>query len=362
MMPERLASTDAFKQLTEMVGSGPYKWNAKERVAGSLPFTIVSTAISRAESGTPEWTAGPKIAHFDRVEWHVIPDPGTAAAAMQTGRWIGGKIPTNDMLPLLRRQTNRVKAIQDPTGLIGLHAAQSALAAVRQSGDPARLLKAHRSNRLLIAVAGDDPTMWHVPTGFFCPGLPMASDAGLEVFTGKRDYDAVKKEIAAAGYKGEKIVILAPTDFPILKAEADVCADMLKKIGLNVDYQAMDWGTVVQRRAKKDPPDKGGWSVFNTFWSGLDQSNPVGHVFLRGNGKAGTMGWPTAPKIEELRTDWIDAPDEAAQKKIAQQIQLQAFQDVPYVPLGQNFYMTSYQKDISGVLDGFVIFWNVKRT
>ena len=74
------------------------------------------------------------------------------------------------------------------------------------------------------------------------------------------------------------------------------------------------------------------------------------------------MGWPTAPKIEALRTEWIEAPDEAAQKKIAVEIQLQALQDVPYIPLGQYTYVTSYQKDISGVLDGFVIFWNVKRT
>ena len=155
--------------------------------------------------------------------------------------------------------------------------------------------------------------------------------------------------------------MLAPTDFPILKAEADVAADQLKKMGFNVDYQAMDWGTVVQRRAKMDPPDKGGWNLFNTFWSGLDQANPVGHVFLRGNGKAGMMGWPTAPKIEELRSQWIEAPDLEAQKKLAVELQKQALIDVPYVPLGQNFYETSYQKYITGVLNGFVIFWNVKR-
>jgi peptide/nickel transport system substrate-binding protein len=190
----------------------------------------------------------------------------------------------------------------------------------------------------------------------------MASDAGLKVFEGPRDYAAVKKEIASAGYNGERVVLLAPTDFPILKAEADVAADQLKKMGFNVDYQAMDWGTLVQRRAKMDSPDKGGWSVFNTFWSGLDQSNPVGHVFLRGNGKAAMMGWPTAPKIEALRTEWIEAPDVEAQKKIAVEIQLQALQDVPYIPTGQNFYETSYQKDITGVLNGFVIFWNVRRT
>ena len=102
--------------------------------------------------------------------------------------------------------------------------------------------------------------------------------------------------------------------------------------------------------------------MFHTFWSGLDQINPIGHVFLRGNGKAsGAPGWPTAPKLEELRTQWIEAPDLATQKTIAVDIQRQALVDLPYVPLGQTFAPVCYANDISGVLNGFVIFWNVKK-
>jgi len=109
------------------------------------------------------------------------------------------------------------------------------------------------------------------------------------------------------------------------------------------------------------PLEQGGWSLFHTFWSGLDQANPVGHAFLRGNGKAAAPGWPTAPKIEALRMDWINAPNLEAQNKIAKELQQQALIDLPYVPLGQMFQPTSFHIDISGVLNGFVIFWNVKR-
>jgi peptide/nickel transport system substrate-binding protein len=132
-----------------------------------------------------------------------------------------------------------------------------------------------------------------------------------------------------------------------------------KKIGMNVDYQAMDWGTLVQRRVQDKSPAKGGWSIFITGWSGLDQSNPIGHVLLRGNGKQAMMGWPTAPKIEALRQDWIDAPNPAAQKTLAVQIQTQALQDLPYMPIGQYLAPTAYRKDITGIPDGLVIFWNV---
>jgi peptide/nickel transport system substrate-binding protein len=225
------------------------------------------------------------------------------------------------------------------------------------------LLKAVNQADFMQACAGDDPSMWHVPTGLFCPTSPMATDAGLDVFAGKRDYDAVRQEIVAAGYKGEKIVVLAPTDLQILKAEADVCADMLRKVGMNVDYQAMDWGTVVQRRVRKEPAAQGGWNVASTFWSGLDQFNPVGHVFLRGMGEGpgSVYGWPSSPKIEALRQQWIDATELSAQQATAKALQLQALIDVPYIPLGQMLQATAFSNKLTGVLDGFALFWNVRR-
>jgi peptide/nickel transport system substrate-binding protein len=123
----------------------------------------------------------------------------------------------------------------------------------------------------------------------------------------------------------------------------------------------MDWATLVQRRAKKEPVEQGGWSIYHTSWNGNDQMNPVGHVFLRGNGTDATVGWPTSPKLEELRMQWLQAPDLAAQKKIAAEMQLQAFQDVPYIPLGQYLVLTAYQSNLSGILTGNPVFWNVKR-
>jgi peptide/nickel transport system substrate-binding protein len=361
IMPERLARTDAFTQVTEMVGSGPFRFKADERVVGSQVIYEKFAGYKPRDSGKAEWTSGPKIAHFDRVEWHVIPDQATAAAALQTGEVDWWENPTSDMLPLLRGAKLTV-TILEPTGQMACMRLNELNPPFDNPAIRRALLKAVSQRDYMDAVAGTDPTMSHIPAGIFCPGTPMASDAGLDVFTSPRDYDAVKKEIAAAGYKGEKVVLLAPTDFPILKAMADVGADVMQKAGLNVDYQAMDWGTVVQRRAKKDPTDKGGWSVFHTFWQGLDQSNPVGHVFLRGNGEAGMMGWPSSPKIEQLRQQWIAAPDLAAQQDIARQLQLQALTDVPYVPLGQNFYDTAYRPDITGMPTGFVMFWGVHRT
>jgi peptide/nickel transport system substrate-binding protein len=196
----------------------------------------------------------------------------------------------------------------------------------------------------------------------FPPGTPFASNAGLSVFSDKSDWGKVKRDLAAAGYKGEKVVMLSVSDLPVLNAECAVGADMFRKMGMNLDEQVMDWGSVVSRRAKKDPPDQGGWNVFFTGWSGTDMFNPAGHLSLRGNGANSWFGWPTAPKIEALRDAWFDAPDLAAQQKICADLQLQVLQDVPYVPLGQYFVMQAFRSNLQGVLTGFPIFWNVQRT
>jgi len=172
----------------------------------------------------------------------------------------------------------------------------------------------------------------------------------------------VKRDIAAAGYNGEKIVVLTPTDISWSKAMADITADWLHRLGLNVEAPAMDWATLVQRRAKTEPVEQGGWSIFHTGWSGLDMINPAGHVFLRGNGKAATVGWPNSPKIEQLRDAWFKAPDLAAQKLLADKLQLQAFEDVPYIPLGQYFIPTAYQANLTGMLQGSPVFWNIRRS
>jgi len=358
IMPERLAKTDPFTQVTEMVGSGPFRFKADERVVGARVVYERFAGYVPREGAAPQWTSGPKRAFIDRVEWHVIPDQATAASAMQTGEMDWWEQPPADLVPTLRGLTTR---ITDPTGLIGclrMNQLQPPFdnPAVRQV-----LLKVVDQADFMQAVTGTDPKLIHVPTGFFCPGLPMASDLGLDALTAKRDYEGAKKALAAAGYKGEKVVLMGASDFPSLKALADVAADMLTRAGFNVDYQVMDWGSVVQRRAKKDPVAQGGWSAFCTFWAGLDQANPAVSAFLRGTGQSAAIGWPTSGKIEALRDQWLDAPDTAARRQLAGDLQRQAFADLPYLPLGQYFNQTSFKPTLTGVLDGVPVFWNVKK-
>jgi len=215
---------------------------------------------------------------------------------------------------------------------------------------------------IMTAYVGD-PKYWKLCPSFFTCGTPMASDAGSAALAGKRDFDAAKKLVAEAGYKGEKIILLDAVDQPLIHAEALVTTEALKQLGLNVEYVASDWGTVVTRRASKKPPAEGGWNIFETGWVGSDTLDPSVNVMLRANGDKAWFGWPSDDKLEELRTQWLKAGDSEVRQEIATKIQQRAFEVVPYVPTGQFFVKTAVRKNIKGYVSAPAIFmWNIEKT
>lgn len=362
MMPERIAATDAFTQITEMIGSGPFRFVASERIPGARVVYERFTDYVPRPDGEASFTAGPKRVYLDRVEWNVMPEAAAASGALMANEADWWELPPPDLLPLLKRDTAISVSVQDPTGYIGVMRLNHAQAPFNNAALRRAVLGAIVQSDFMQAAAGTDPNMWADGVGVFCPGTPMANAAGLEVITGPHGLVRSRDAVKASGYAGEKVVVLGATDLPILNGVAEVTVDLLTKLGLNVDYQPADWGTVVQRRTSKEPVDKGGWSVLSNFWSGMDQATPPTHALLASNGADAVYGWPNSPRIEELRAAWLDAPDLPAQQAIAAQLQAQAFQDVPYIPLGQYFYATAWRRGLTGMLGGFPLFWNLRAS
>ncbi len=360
IMPERLASTDAFKPVTEMVGSGPFRFLADERVVGARVAYARFEGYRPREDGTPDWTAGPKLAHFDRVHWTVIPDGATAAAALQRGEADWWEQPLFDLLPLLRRPDIALPVVE-VTGNIGLLRLNQLHPPFDNAAIRRAVLSALDQAEFMAAVVGDAPGAARTGVGYFAPGTPMASEAGLEALRATRDPGAARQAIQAAGYAGERVVVMTPSDYPRIDALCNVAADLFRRCGLNVELQAMDWGSVIQRRASKAPVDQGGWSAFITTFTGADMASPAGNLALRGNGQGGWFGWPTAPKLEQLRDAWLAAPDPAAQRAVAADIQRQAFVDVPFLPLGGFIQPTAMSRSLTGGLTGMPLFWNIRR-
>ena len=361
VMPERLARTPSNQQVTEMVGSGPFRFLANERVSGSRVAYERFTGYVPRPDGTPSFAAGPKLAYVDRVEWRTIPDAATASAALQRGEVDWWEQPTADLLPLLRRDRNLVvdpKEIGGSMSMIRFNHLQPPFdnPAIRRA-----FLPGVRQADYMTAVMGDDRSLWKDRCGFFLPGGPFSTDAGLEAMDGAPDYGKVRANLQAAGYKGERVVFVVPTDLPSLNAFSEIAADMFRRVGVNLDYQASDWGSVAPRLANKEGLDKGGWSVWCNNIPGIIAVTPATQSYIRGIGRAGTFGWPESARIEALREQFLDATTAEDQKRLTQDVQLQAFQDVPYIPLGAYTQPFAYRRALSGLLNSFPVFYNVRK-
>ena len=203
-------------------------------------------------------TAGGKVVHIERVEWSIVPDTATVASALTTGEvhWWGYA----DVGFVAAAAQIQVPGVPHP-GAQRHHCHHALNQLQAPFNNPALVRRAilHvTQSDYMTAIQGDDRSTWRDGVGYFCPDTPMASDAGMENLTASRNIDALRKEVEASGYKGERIAVLGPMDIPSTKAIAEVTADLLKRLGVNLDFQAMDWATVVQRRVKQEPVDQGG--------------------------------------------------------------------------------------------------------
>lgn len=358
IMPERLAANPPERAISEVIGSGPYRFKADERVSGSqVVYERFADYVPRSEP--PSLLAGAKLANFDRCEWKVLPDASTAAAALQAGEvdWIDTI--TNDLRPVLMRARGVVVDRVETSGILPMLRPNHLYPPFNDPEARRAFMKALVQEEFVTAVMGPDPSMWRTGVGCFPPGTALASDAGLAAVTGPRDVEGARRVLSRFT---EKLLVLHPVEIPNNHALTAVAVDQLKKAGLNAESWTSDWGTLLQRRANKNPPGQGGWNAVVVLFAGMDLRDPGAHPLLRANGQDAWFGWPTSPRLEALRDAWFDAPELAQQQKIGRDIQEAFFEDVPFYPLGQYFVSSAYRNNLADVQKGMVIPLQVRRT
>jgi len=361
IMPERLAATSPFKPTAEIVGNGPYRFLPEEHISGARAAYERFPLYQPRSSSPAGFTTGPKVVHFDRAEWLTL-DPFSAMAALQAGEIDWWELPPTDLLEQLARARDVTVISQYATamGILRFNHLHPPFdkVAVRRA-----LLGAVDQAEAMTAVAGTDHAFWQDGIGVFPAGTPFANDAGIEVLRRPRDYAAVRQALARAGYAGEQIVVVAPTDVQPIRALSLAGAEQLRRAGMNVDLQEMEQGASIGRRRNQAAPDKGGWSAFfGLVDRSLPNTNPYGNPMIRADGLAAGFGWPTSGRIEALRAAWLDAGTLDEQRRICTELQMQLWQDVPYIPMGEYWQSTAYRKDLLDVLPGcFPVFWGIRR-
>jgi peptide/nickel transport system substrate-binding protein len=354
------AATDPFKAVTTAIGSGPFRfvrgeWNPGAKVV----YEKNPDYIPRSEPA--DGLAGGKVVKVDRVEWIVLPDSFTKSGALQRG-----EVDIIDQLP-----QDQIPTLEHAPGIvIGQVSLIDAYGIIRPNSlyPPFNNAKARAALALAVdqreytSVAFGDQRWWRQCWSFFVCGSANGTDAGSETYR-HQDLERAKALLAEAGYKGEKVVLLATQEIPSLAALGEVTAANLRKIGVNVEIAVSDWGTMVARRAKKEPPGQGGWNLFHTTVGGVTMSSPVANFTINSNcdGK-NWFGWPCDAKTEELRMAYIRAADEGADPAALEALHRHLWEALPDIPVGQYTQPWAWRSNITGVLRSplFVV-WNIDK-
>jgi peptide/nickel transport system substrate-binding protein len=345
------------KPVTNGIGSGPFLYVPAERISGAkVVYERNPFYVPRAEP--PDGMAGGRVVKVDRVEWHIIPDAATVAAALQNGEMDIAERPSFDVLPLLAKQPGlklqKLSALADQTILRPNHL-----------HPPFNDVRARRALNYLVdqgdamAAGFGDPGNWQKCNAFFTCGGPYDSEAGAEGF--KPDLARAKALLAEAGYKGEKLIFIASHD-NANGVISEVVADAMAKAGINVEMVWSDWASVVGRALKQDPPAQGGWNIRVTGQPGALAASPQANAAADTScTRKNFSGWPCDDEAETLRAALIEASP-ATRPALLEKLHRRLAEVVPYRVLGQSSGPAAFRSNITGVLPSSVIvYWNIEK-
>ena len=359
MMPKRVADTDPFKQIDDYIGSGPFIFKKDEWKPGEK-VVYLRNAKYKPRAEPPSMLAGGKVVKLDRVEWIAITDPLTAVNALQQGEIDVIEVPVPDLFPMLKADKN--------VSLFGWNALGSQIIMrMNHLHPPFNNLKARQAAMYAIAQEDflraqvGDPDIYRVCNAPLVCGSPYEKNYGDLLI--KPNLEKARQLLKESGYDGTPIIMMQATDLQSSNQLPPVGKQALEKVGFKVDLQAMDWQTVVGRRAKKEPPAQGGWNIFYTTTVTVDADNPAGNSFTSGGCDKAWFGWPCDPEMEKLRASYAVESDPAKRKQIALAVSDRVMDQGTYIVLGQYKAFGAYRKDrISGWLAGPVpVWWNVTK-
>jgi peptide/nickel transport system substrate-binding protein len=360
IMPRRVADTPADKQITDAMGSGPYIFKADEFKPGDRAVYVKNPKY-KPRKETPSGTAGGKHVYVDRVEWNLaLRDPQSQVNALANAEVDVLERPAFESYEQLKQLRDVSIVTKDPIGFqyIGrfnhLHPPFNN-AKVRQAA-----LAAFAQEPFLRAQVGIKEFYRSCPSMFTC-GTPYGSAKGSDIQS-KSNMKKAQELLKASGYDGTPVVILKPTDLAAIQKLPDVAAQLLRQAGFKVDLQAMDWNTVVSRRAKKEPPAQGGWNIFLTASVAADIWNPLANPAIVAAGEKSWFGWPSDSELERLRDEFARTTDEGKKKALAEAIQVRAFEIGTHAPLGEYVNPIAARKNISGwVIGPGDQYWNLRK-
>ena len=289
-----------------------------------------------------------------------MPDQQTAVNALEAGEIDSIEAPQHDLYPLLRKNWNVELVTPSKWGNQYIYRFNQLHKPFDNPKIRQAMLYALNQKDFLDGVI-DDPEYYRVCKAMFICGGPYETTAG---FADKYESDFAKARqlLVEGGYDNTPVVLLHSTDLYVLANTAPIAKSLMEKAGMKVDMQSMDWQTLVARRARKDPPEKGGWNVLITSTSGPDAIDPLVLGFVVATCDKAAFGWPCDEELTRLRNAFADEMDERKRKEIVEMIQLRVVEVPTHAFLGQFTSAMARRKNIAGnVASPVTVFWNVEK-
>lgn len=352
ILPERLARTPGDQRISEIIGSGPFRFRPDLWRPGNV-MVLEKFPGYRPRAEAPDFLAGGKQVKVDSLALRVLPDQATAATALIANEVDYQQYVPFDWIQRLERARN-VRLLS----LGGLHQFQGNYRlnhAFAPFDDPAvrRVLWKLTDQDSVLQAIGIPERFRKQCASFWMCDAPLSSTAGTEAM--RLSVEEAKAELARTSYSGQPVIFLQVAG-SISQTAAHVLVQNMKNAGFTVDEQVMDWGTVLARRARRD-----GWSMFSVYSNGVDMISPLTH-FYTANTCADYPGWSCDERIPALMREFMNAEGMEERRRLATEIQRVSFELTPSVMWGQFTIPAAYRTSLRGLMESsFPIFWNVEK-
>jgi peptide/nickel transport system substrate-binding protein len=360
-MRKKEAETDPMQQVTTYIGSGPFTFNQDQTKQGAR-YVYDKNPDYVPRQDAPTGLAGGKVVKVDRVIYDNM-DQMTGVAAIQAGEIDFFELPPIDLLDQLEGDKNIKVEVLNQTGNVGWIRLNFLHPPFNNADARRAMLYLVNQEEYLKATFGNPKYYKKCGSNFAC-GTPMENDENTQWFKEAPNPAKAKELFQKSGYDGRPVVVLHATNIDYMNNAAQITAQRLREIGVNVELATSDWGGVVTRRAVKTPPDQGGWNIFITSAGGASVGNPIALAGHAATGEKGWFGWPSNELHEKLRDKWAAAATPEEQKAVAREIQKNAWDFVPHIWFGQWLSPVAYRSNLRGVLKipEIIPFWNIEKT
>lgn len=345
--PKELLDEYGLDPIQEFIGTGPYRFVDRQADA-YIRFERFDDYA--AIEGDTDGYGGHKYQWVDEIEFVPVPDEAARVAGMQAGDYHIVMQLGNDHYDTLRDADNLRVEILPPSNwdVFFLNWAQPLMGdplirkAFQAALDHMPIMQSSRGGGDFVQL---DPSLMMRPT-------PWYSTVGEELYN-IADPELAAQYLEEAGYDDTPVRFMCTQEYSYMYGAAVVARQQLEEAGFVIDLQVIDWATVLERRAQRES-----WDVFVTGHGFVPDPSQITYV--------GQMniypGWWDDEDSLELAAELLSEPDFEKRFELWEQIQINAYEQVPAVKTGDSSVISVWSRDVGGYtnqLQRGVPYWNV---